>query len=165
VCVCAERSRCDAGGFRVRSIYGGERELFRVMRRAWIWIDKIRYRHLRLVQLHLKARILTLIMTDLISLLTFPSISDGFTAVRPNIHDSENHATFTSLPLSKVARLDADSDSGSASRSRAGITSHVMVARGPVRVSISGDLRECYPIFLTLVFMPHSSATPQATKD
>ncbi|KAI0249475.1 Cullin-4B [Lactifluus subvellereus] len=81
-------------------------------------------------------------MTDLITLLTFPSISDGFTALRPTVHD--NHTTLPSLPLSKVARLEADSDSGSASRSRAGVrpASHAIVVGSPVRVSISGDLSQ-----------------------
>jgi hypothetical protein len=84
-------------------------------------------------------------MTDLITLLTFPSTSDAFTAVHSSIHD--NHVALPSLPLSKVARLDADSDSGSASRSRAGVhptsTSRPVVAGGPVRVSVSGGFREC----------------------
>lgn len=81
-------------------------------------------------------------MTDLITLLTFPSTSNGFTALHPSVH--ENHITLPSLPLSKVARLDADSDPGSASRSRAGApsTSRPVVAGGPVRVSISGHFRE-----------------------
>lgn len=81
-------------------------------------------------------------MTDLVALLTFPSVSNGFSALRPAIHD--NHTTLPSLPLSKVARLDADSDSGSASRSRAGVhlASRAVVAGGPIRVSISGSLRE-----------------------
>ncbi|KAH9963578.1 Cullin-4B [Russula dissimulans] len=78
--------------------------------------------------------------SDLITLLTFPSVSGGFTALRPGIHD--NHTTLPSLPLSKVARLDADSDSGSASRSRAGVhpTSRTAVAGDPVRIFISGSL-------------------------
>jgi cullin 4 len=82
-------------------------------------------------------------MADLVALLTFPSVSDGFSALRLAIRDS--HTTLPSLPLSKVARLDADSDSGSASRSRAGVhpTPRSVVAGGPVRVSISGSLREC----------------------
>ena len=82
-------------------------------------------------------------MTDLVALLTSPSVSDGFSALHSAIHDS--HTTWPSLPLSKVARLDADSDSASASRSRAGVhpTSRAVVTGGPVRVSISGVLREC----------------------
>jgi cullin-4 len=81
-------------------------------------------------------------MIDLVALLTFPSISQGFSALHSAIHDS--HTTLPSLPLSKVARLDADSDSGSASRSRAGLhpTSRAVVVGGPIRVSISGNLRE-----------------------
>lgn len=81
-------------------------------------------------------------MTDLVALLTFPSVSNGFSDLSLAIHD--NHTTLPSLPLSKVARLDADSDSGSASRSRAGVrpTSRALVAGGPIRVSISGNLRE-----------------------
>jgi hypothetical protein len=87
---------------------------------------------------------LRLKMTDLITLLTFPSTTGGFTAVRSSIYD--NHTTLPSLPLSKVARLDADSDPGSASRSRAdaGPTSRSVVTGGPVRVSISGGFRECW---------------------
>ena len=83
-------------------------------------------------------------MTDLITLLTLPSTSDGFTALRSSIHD--NNTALPSLPLSKVARLDADSDPGSASRSRAGVhaTSRpVVVAGGPVQVGVSGGFREC----------------------
>ncbi|KAI9451539.1 Cullin-4B [Russula earlei] len=80
-------------------------------------------------------------MTDLITLLTFPSVSDGFTALRSTVHD--NHTTLSRLPLSKVARLDADSDSGSASRSRAGVhqPSSTVVAGGPLRVFVSGDVQ------------------------
>ena len=82
-------------------------------------------------------------MTDLVALLTFSSVSDGFSALHSTIHNS--HTTWPSLPLSKVARLDADSDSASASRSRAGVhpTSRPVVTGGPIRVSISGSLREC----------------------
>ena len=82
------------------------------------------------------------VMTDLVALLTFPSVSDGFSALYSTIHD--NCTTLPSLPLSKVARLDSDSDSGSASRSRAGghPTSRVAVAGGPVRVNLSGIPRE-----------------------
>ncbi|KAH9983287.1 Cullin-4B [Russula compacta] len=81
-------------------------------------------------------------MTDLITLLTFPSTSNGFTALRSSVH--ENSISLPSFPLSKVARLDADSDPGSASRSRAGVrsTSRVVAAGGPVRVSISGDFQQ-----------------------
>ncbi|KAI9450503.1 Cullin-4B [Lactarius psammicola] len=81
-------------------------------------------------------------MADIATLLTFPSTSNGFTAFRPSIHD--NHATSPSLQLHKVPRLIADSDSGSASRSRAVVhptsRSHVMAVRGPAKVSISGNL-------------------------
>ena len=84
-------------------------------------------------------------MTDIASILTFPSISNGFTALRPSIRDS--HDTSPSLQLFKVPRLVADSDSGSASRSRAVVQpasqSHVVAARDPVRVRISGNLRTC----------------------
>ncbi|KAN0123228.1 Cullin-4B [Russula decolorans] len=83
-------------------------------------------------------------MTDLVALLTFPSVSDGFSALHSAIHDS--HTTWPSLPLSKVARLDADSDSASASRSRAGVhpISRAVVTGGPVRVSVSGNLQQPY---------------------
>ncbi|KAH8999781.1 Cullin-4B [Lactarius akahatsu] len=81
-------------------------------------------------------------MTDIATLLTFPSTSNGFTAFRSSIHDS--HAASPNFQLHKVRRLDADSDSGSASRSRAVVhptsRSHVMVARGPANFGISGNL-------------------------
>ena len=82
--------------------------------------------------------------TTIATLLTFPSSSNGFTAFRPSINDS--HDTPPSLQLHKVPRLETDSDSGSASRSRAAAhptsRSHVGAARGgPVKVTISGRLR------------------------
>ena len=82
-------------------------------------------------------------MTDIATLLTFPSISNGFTALRPSIDDSR--VTLPISQLHKVPRLEADSDSGSASRLRAvaNRASPVTVTRGPVKVSISGDLRKC----------------------
>jgi cullin-4 len=87
-------------------------------------------------------------MTTIATLLTFPSSSNGFTAFRPSINDS--HVTPPpSLQLHKVPRLETDSDSGSASRSRVAAhptsRSHVGAARGPVKVTISGRLRtfEC----------------------
>ena len=106
--------------------------------------------------------------SDLITLLTFPSVSDGFAALRSGIHD--NHTTLPSLPLSKVARLDADSDSGSASRSRAGVhpTSRTAVAGDPVRIFISGSLREwCYSCdtFQSAEFDPLPSQTSRTTSD
>ncbi|KAI0259323.1 Cullin family-domain-containing protein [Gloeopeniophorella convolvens] len=78
-------------------------------------------------------------MTDLVTLLTFPSISDGFTSLRTTIHDEPSTS---SLPLRKVARLDADLDSGSASRSRSGKEPAQLsaAARGPVRINVTGDL-------------------------
>src|SRR6267142_732766 len=93
-------------------------------------------------------------MTDLITLLTFPSTSDGFTALHSSIHD--NQTALPSLPLSKVARLDADSDPGSASRSRASATSRsVVVAGGPVRVVVSGGFRECGLYYPCELFIPN----------
>ncbi|KAN0136347.1 Cullin family domain containing protein [Lactarius tabidus] len=81
-------------------------------------------------------------MTDIASLLTFPSTSNGFTAFRPSIHES--HATPSSPQRHKVPRLETDSDSGSASRSRATAQptsrTHVVASRGPAKVSIYGNL-------------------------
>jgi hypothetical protein len=101
-------------------------------------------------------------MTDLVALLTFPSVSDGFSALHSAIRDS--YTTWPSLPLSKVARLDADSDSASASRSRAGAhpTSRAVVARGLVRVSVSGSVREC-PHLLELFQAAEYDHCPRAT--
>ncbi len=101
-------------------------------------------------------------MADLVALLTFPSVSDGFSPLRSVICAS--HTTLPSLPLSKVARLDADSDSGSASRSRAGVhpTPRSVVAGGPIRVSISGSLREC-PHFCELFQVAEYDDRPRAT--
>jgi hypothetical protein len=81
-------------------------------------------------------------MTDIASLLTFPSTCNGFTAFRPSIHES--HATPSSPQRHKVPRLETDSDSGSASRSRATAQptsrTHVVASRGPAKVSIYGNL-------------------------
>ncbi|KAI0292249.1 Cullin-4B [Multifurca ochricompacta] len=79
-------------------------------------------------------------MTDLMALLTFPSKSYGFTVLCPTLHDS--HTTLPSPPPRKVARLDADSDSGLSSRSRAGsnLASRAIASRGPIQVRIDGRL-------------------------
>ena len=96
-------------------------------------------------------------MTDLAALLTFPSVSNGFSALHSATHGS--HTTWSSLPLTKVARLDADSDSASASRSRAGVhpTPQAVVRGGPVRVCISGSRRECPLLFQTAEYNQSSS--------
>ena len=65
-----------------------------------------------------ESRKATLIMaTSVFALLTLPNTSKGLTALQPTVVDAVNIAGSAS-PRRKVARLAADSDSASASRSR-----------------------------------------------
>ena len=78
-------------------------------------------------------------MADIISLLSLPVTSNGFKDFRSTVLDDQ-HATLT--PPRKVARLDNDFDSGSASRSRAYPSEQVAETKGPVRLRLSGEYRE-----------------------
>jgi hypothetical protein len=77
-------------------------------------------------------------MTDLVALLTFPSVSNYFSVLHLHLAIRDSLTMRPSLPPSKVARLDTDSksDSASASRSRAGVhpTSRAVVTGGPIQV-------------------------------
>ncbi|KAG2342628.1 Cullin-domain-containing protein [Suillus weaverae] len=74
-------------------------------------------------------------MTDVISLLTFPDTSKAFTAYRSTVVDVDDRSA--SHPR-KTPRLDADSDSGSASRSRDGVKGKNVDRDGPVRIQVYG---------------------------
>ncbi|KAG1746967.1 Cullin family-domain-containing protein [Suillus lakei] len=74
-------------------------------------------------------------MTDVISLLTFPDTSKAFTAYRSTVVDVDDRSA--SHPR-KTPRLDADSDSGSASRSRDGVKGKNVNRAGPVRIQVHG---------------------------
>ncbi|KAH7884113.1 Cullin-4B [Phlebopus sp. FC_14] len=75
-------------------------------------------------------------MTDIITLLTLPKTSHGFTAHRATVVDVTDVEGSASHPH-KTPRLDADSDSGSASRSRNHINKRKDVERnGPLRIHV-----------------------------
>ncbi|KIK46093.1 hypothetical protein CY34DRAFT_800793 [Suillus luteus UH-Slu-Lm8-n1] len=74
-------------------------------------------------------------MTDVINLLTFPDTSKAFTAYRSTVVDVDDRSA--SHPR-KTPRLDADSDSGSASRSRDGAKGKNVDRGGPVRIQVHG---------------------------
>lgn len=74
-------------------------------------------------------------MTDVISLLTFSDTSKAFTAYRSTVVDVDNQSA--SHPR-KTPRLDADSDSGSASRSRDSVKGKNVDRGGPVRIQVHG---------------------------
>ncbi|KAG1814325.1 Cullin family-domain-containing protein [Suillus subaureus] len=74
-------------------------------------------------------------MTDVISLLTFPDTSKAFTAYRSTVVDVDDRSA--SHPR-KTPRLDADSDSGSASRSRNSVKGKNVDRGGPVRIQVHG---------------------------
>ncbi|KAG2129711.1 Cullin family-domain-containing protein [Suillus bovinus] len=73
-------------------------------------------------------------MTDVISLLTFPDTSKAFTAYRSTVVDVDNQASHPR----KTPRLDADSDSGSASRARDAVKGKNVDRGGPVRIQVHG---------------------------
>ncbi|KAG2753458.1 Cullin-domain-containing protein [Suillus brevipes Sb2] len=74
-------------------------------------------------------------MTDVISLLTFPETSKAFTAYRSTVVDVDDRSA--SHPR-KTPRLDADSDSGSASRSRDSVKGKNVDRGGPLRIQVHG---------------------------
>ncbi|KAG6844878.1 hypothetical protein H0H87_002823 [Tephrocybe sp. NHM501043] len=69
-------------------------------------------------------------MTDVFSLLTLPTTSTAFTALKASVSDSLDGSA---SPRRKAARLDGDSDAASASRS----TGHGQ--KGPIKLTIVGD--------------------------
>ncbi|KAG0701950.1 Cullin family-domain-containing protein [Suillus ampliporus] len=74
-------------------------------------------------------------MTDVISLLTFPKTSNAFTAYRSTVVDVDDRSA--SHPR-KTPRLDADSDSGSASRSRDCLKGKNVDRTGPTKIQVHG---------------------------
>ncbi|KAG1741864.1 Cullin family-domain-containing protein [Suillus paluster] len=74
-------------------------------------------------------------MTDVISLLTFPETSKAFTAYRSTVVDIDDRSA--SHPR-KTPRLDADSDSGSASRSRDYLKGKNVDRAGPTKIQVHG---------------------------
>ena len=77
-------------------------------------------------------------MTSVFTLLTLPQTSSGFTALRSTVIDSVDDGS-ASPRIFKTPRLDTDSDSASASRSK----HHNARNGGPIRMQIIGDHRTC----------------------
>jgi len=73
-------------------------------------------------------------MADVVTLLDLPQTSDAFTSLRATVFQVTNDGSAS--PPRKTARLEGDSDSGSASRSR----SHVKEPKeGLVTLYIVGE--------------------------
>jgi hypothetical protein len=82
-------------------------------------------------------------MTDIVTLLTLPKTSQGFTVPRQTILDSEDDGSRS--PPRKTARLDDDSASAfSSSRSLRRNEIHLRKA-GRVRIQILGDSGQSEP--------------------
>ncbi|KAH9487336.1 Cullin-4 [Psilocybe cubensis] len=101
-------------------------------------------------------------MATLFALLSLPKTSEGLTALRPTVVTEQNEGSAS--PPRKVARLTADSDSASASRSKT--TTHI---GGSLQIRVIGDykskenpkekqlnvLRRCIKTILTREPGPH----------